>query len=70
MAVEPVVGVLPDRAGIDEDNVGLVELICWDHPIGGEEPGHPLAVVLVHLATEGAEEVPAPGPLGHSTLPP
>ena len=59
-AVELVVGVLPDAAGVEDDDVGLVEVGGGLHAVGLEQPGDPLRVVLVHLAPEGADQV-APG---------
>ncbi len=68
MTVEPVVGVLSDGAGVDEHHVGLIRLLGRGHPVCGEHPRHPLAVVLVHLAAEGADEVAAADALWHPTL--
>src|SRR4051812_41887461 len=55
-------GRLPDRAGVEEDQV---RLIATSRPLiaqGLEHPAHPLGVVLVHLAPEGGHVV---APAGH-----
>ena len=60
VAVEPVVGVLPDRAGVEDDDVGgLVGVGRADVAGRLEQPGHPLGVVHVHLAPVGADGVAA-----------
>ena len=59
--VELVVGVLPDAAGVQHDDVGLVLRCRRDHAVGFQEPGDPLAVVLVHLAPVGTYGVGPPG---------
>ncbi len=64
VAVELVVGVLPDAAGVEHDHVGVVEPVGGLHAVGLEQPGEPLRVVLVHLAPVGAHDVAA-GRLGH-----
>jgi hypothetical protein len=58
IAVEPVVGVLPDRAGVEHDDVGVLgaRLLV---PRGLEQPSHPLGVVHVHLTPVGADRVAA-----------
>jgi hypothetical protein len=55
-AVELVVGVLADRAGVDDDHVGLLALGA-NVPGGLERPAQPLRVVHVHLAAERAHLV-------------
>ena len=60
VAVELVVGVLPDAAGVEHDDVGRVEVVGRLHALGREQSGDPLGVVLVHLAPVGAHEE-APG---------
>ena len=60
VAVQLVVGVLPDRAGVEHDDVGQLagggDVACRL-----EHPGHPLGIVHVHLAAEGAYLVGAGG---------
>ena len=56
-SVELVVGVLPDAAGVEHDDVGLFHRSRWDHAFGLQQAGNPLAVVLVHLAPIGANGV-------------
>ena len=66
-AVEPVVGVLPDRAGVEHDQIGKVTsgrigvALEGDVPRGVEDPGQTLGVMDVHLTSEGANLV---GPAG------
>ena len=60
IAVEPVVGVLPDAAGVDEHHVGIVDVRRGHHPVDLEQAGDPLGVVLVHLAAEGAHQIAPP----------
>ena len=59
MAVELLVGVLADAAGVEDDDVGVFEAGRRLHPVGREHAGDPLGVVLVHLAPVGADEVAA-----------
>ena len=58
MAVELVVGVLPDAARVQHDNVGRFEIVGRFHAVGDQETGDPLGVVLVHLAAVRAHEEP------------
>src|SRR5690606_40557429 len=60
--VETVVGVLPDRAGVDEDHIRVVERFGADHAVELEQPGDSLRVVLVHLAAKSADQIALPGP--------
>ena len=55
LAVQLVVGVLAHAARVEHDDVGLVDLVGGLHPVGGEEPGDPLGIVLVHLTSERAD---------------
>ncbi len=64
--VEALVGVLPDAARIEHHHVRLLHGGGGRQPIGHEQPGEPLGVVLVHLAPEGADEV-GPGHPRQST---
>ena len=59
VAVELVVGVLPHRAGVEDDDVGLLVVGRGDVPRLLEQPGEPLGVVDVHLAPVGADLVGA-----------
>ena len=58
-AVELVVGVLADAAGVEHDHVGLVRPLGGLQTVGLEQAGDALGVVLVHLAPEGANEIGA-----------
>jgi hypothetical protein len=60
VAVQPIVGVLPDGAGVEDDHVGLVVggvLGCA--PVAGvlQEARQPLRIVHVHLAAVGTNGV-------------
>src|SRR5262249_26055824 len=55
MPVELVVRVLTDAARVEDDDVRVLELLGRLHPLRSEEPGDPLRVVLVHLASVGAD---------------
>ena len=54
VAVEAVVGVLPDAAGVEHHHVGDVVAAGAHQAVGLEQAGDALAVVLVHLAPVGA----------------
>ncbi len=48
--------LLAHRAGVEEDEVGVFGLLATLVAVGcGEHVGHPVRVVLVHLASEGAD---------------
>ena len=55
-AVQAVVGVLPDAAGVEHDDVGVVLGCRLDQAVVGQQRGDALRVVLVHLAPERADE--------------
>ena len=55
MPVQLVVGVLPDAAGVEHDDVGGVEIVGGLHAVGREQARDALRVVLVHLAPVGAQ---------------
>ena len=55
MPVELVVGVLPDAARVEDDDVGGLEVVGGLHPVGREQARDALRVVLVHLAPVGAQ---------------
>ena len=67
-AVEPPVGILPDAARVEHDDVGLLHAGRRRQAVRDEQPGQPFGVVLVHLAPEGADEV-GPRHPGKSTEP-
>ncbi len=71
--VQLVVGVLPDGAGGEDDDVGLPRRGDGLEPLAQEQAPDALGVVLVHLAPEGAnvERAGLGGGRGHSrpTLP-
>ncbi len=56
VAVELVVGVLADAAGVEHHHVGVVEAMGGLEAVGGQQTLDALRVVLVHLAPEGAHE--------------
>src|SRR5439155_5564001 len=56
-SVQPVVGVLADRASIEHDQVGAVRIGRARVALRLQEPCDPLRVVLVHLAAEGTDEI-------------
>jgi hypothetical protein len=55
LAVQLVVSVLTHAARVEHDDVGLVDVVGVLHPVGDEQPGDPLGIVLVHLASERAD---------------
>ena len=56
VAVELVVGVLADAAGVEDDHVGVGLGVGAHEAVGLEQAGDPLGVVLVHLAPVGTNE--------------
>ena len=60
VAVELVVGVLADAAGVEHHDIGSLGVVGGFHALGREQARDPLRVVLVHLAPEGAH-VESPG---------
>src|SRR5690606_7595897 len=68
VAVQPVVGVLPDRTGVEHHQVGhAVALVA--HVAGLlQQTGDPLGVVQVHLTAVRADLVGADG-RGRAALP-
>ena len=60
VAVQLVVGVLPHRAGVEDDDVGVGAV--GRALVAGrlQQPGQPFGVVHVHLAAVGADLVGAP----------
>ena len=67
VAVELVVGVLPDAAGVEHDDVGRLHVGGRHETVRHEGAGQPLGVVLVHLAPEGADVEGPRARLGHGT---
>ena len=57
VAVKLVVGVLADAAGVEENDVGVLDVVGGLHAVGFEQASQALGVVLVHLAPEGPDEV-------------
>ena len=66
VAVELVVGVLPDAAGVEHDDVSIVQVGGRHHAVSLEEAGQLFGIVLVHLASESADQIAAR--LGHKRL--
>ena len=64
VAVELVVGVLADAAGVQHDDVGRLDIVRRLHAFGREQARDAFGVVFVHLAPEGAHEEPA----GHDRI--
>jgi hypothetical protein len=63
-AVQLACGVVADRAGVDDDDVGVLAVTCGDIARALQRPGQPLGVVHVHLAAEGADLVGASATVG------
>jgi hypothetical protein len=59
VAVQPVVGVLADRAGVEDDHVGLLTSGGREVARVLQQPGQPLGVVHVHLTPVGDDLVRA-----------
>jgi hypothetical protein len=56
VAVQLVVGVLPDAARVEHDDVGIVLGLSRRQTVGLEQPGDAFRIVFVHLAPEGAND--------------
>jgi hypothetical protein len=56
-AVESLVCVLPDAAGVEDHDIGLFHGGGGLHAVRHQEPGQALRVVFVHLAPERADEI-------------
>ena len=56
VAVELVVGVLADRARVQDDHARIRDVVGRRHAVGAEHASDPLGVMLVHLAPEGADQ--------------
>ncbi len=66
--VHLVVGVLPDGAGVHEQDVGALRVGGPDESVSLEEPSDALRIVFVHLAAERAHVVGAAHPGGEALL--
>src|SRR5262249_36921686 len=51
-AVDLLLGVLADRAGVEEDHVGVAGVVNQLIPLAAQAPHHQLAVEHVHLAAD------------------
>ena len=60
--VQPLIGVLPDAAGVQHHHVGVLHGNGRHQAVGHQQTGEPLGVVFVHLAPEGADEIGAGHP--------
>ncbi len=58
--VQLVVRILPNRACVEHNNVGILEPFSLDHAIGGEQSADPFRIVLVHLTAKRAHVVGQP----------
>ena len=59
IAVHLLFGVVADRAGVVEHQIGAVLVVAGPIAHGFEDPGHALGIRLVHLAAEGGDPVAA-----------
>ena len=59
IAVQLVVGVLPHRAGVEDDDVGIGTLGRAFVSGGLQQPGQPFGVMHIHLAAVGADLIGA-----------
>ena len=57
VAEQPVVGRLTDRAGVEQDHVGVVARVDAGVAERVQHAGHALGVVLVHLTPEGGQVI-------------
>ena len=57
--VELVVRVLPDRARVQHHDARAFEVLRGGHPVGRQQPRDALRIMLVHLTSEGADQVGA-----------
>ena len=58
---EPLIGLLADRARVEDEHVGLVRCGCLPEPELLEQAADALGVVRVHLAAERRDVVAAHG---------
>ena len=61
LRVQPVLGLLADRAGVDQDHVRVIGPVTRLETRVVQQVRHLLGIVLVHLAPEGPDVEPAPG---------
>ena len=66
LGVELLVGLLADRAGVEDDDVGVVLVGRRDQPALLQHAADALAVVRVHLAAEGDHVVALGAGSGHA----
>jgi hypothetical protein len=59
LGVEPVLGLLPDRARVDHDDVRGLGSLARGQPRVVQQVRHLLRIVLVHLTAEGADVEPS-----------
>jgi hypothetical protein len=59
VAVHLLFGVVADRAGVVEHQIGAVLVVAGPIAHGFQDPGHALGIRLVHLAAEGGDPVAA-----------
>ena len=55
--VELVVSILTDAAGVEDNHVGVGNVVDAVHAVGLEQTGDPLRVVLVHLTAVRLDDV-------------
>ena len=56
---EPLVGLLPDRAGVEDEHVGISRSRCLPEPELLEQAADALGVVRIHLAAKRRDVVAA-----------
>ena len=59
VAVQLVIGILTDAAGVEHHYIGFMLIVGRDQAIGLEEAGNALRIVFVHLTPVGANDVAA-----------
>ena len=57
--VQLVVRVLTDRACVQHHHAGTLDVVRRGHAVGRQQAGDALRVMLVHLTSEGADQVGA-----------
>ena len=68
VAVHLLFGVIANRAGVVEHQIGLVFAVAGAVTHGLQNAGHPLGIGLVHLAAEGGDPVGPSGGVGHGWM--
>ena len=72
LGIDLLRGLLPDMAGVENDEIGLGRIVNRQKACGPERFRHPLGIVLVHLAAEGLDMNPFDrrrlAGLGHALL--